>query len=381
MQEKRKNRNGFRQIVMTQGLIVILTIVMTMEAFAGSGEWYSSKTGLYSFQIPDGFSYYSVLESMNQEVFVSDDNKTFNIAYTEEALFGKEMLSLFGEALIESIIKSYTDMGIGIDENDFEREGVFRTEENQRDWCGLNFTFNGLRFHQCITGGDNGCMFTVTFTGMNHEDEQKVLNTFTENTTVQNDDSPAGKEPPETADNMPLSDGSAEYILMDGKMKVEIPSSYDVLCKGNGNYTEEFAASHGTTKDKLDLWLSLQGNDLIAVAPGAMLGKSSDEICIRIKPGKYTGVDNFKDFSDADKKYLADAMISGFSGTDGYQFYDTEDAAYIVFNMNVLGEQLRYATIVDEAMIYIFYESAEGPVTDEERQILQQIVDTVRFYN
>ena len=327
--------------------------------------------------MPEGFRYYTSFDSLKQDVFVGNEGETFNITYVKDlpitgGLLSDDVLPVLADILTESVIQQYIDLDIGLSESDFEREGTFSTEAGDRDWIGINFNASGVRYHQCMTFDGEGNMLMTTFTGMDPKDEETVLNTFNTSLSIQTEDIFG------SSDNRESTSGS-EYTLMDGKMKVVIPPEYDVLIKNTTLITDEIAASHGTSADKLETWLSLQGNDLVAVEKGGLLDGSSDEIGIRIKTGSYEGVDNFKDYPDSLKELLAEPMVSGFQGTNGYQLYETEDACFIVFEPNMLGEEIRYATIVDENMIYLIYKPESGTVTDEMRDTLRRIADTVRF--
>ena len=342
-------------------------------------ERYDSPSGLYSFIMPEGYSFYATYDSISEEIFADADGiRNFNIITVEDALINNELLSIVGDMLLDSVIQQYIDAGLS--GCDFDREGVFETEENDMTWIGLKVSYDGATSHQCMTCDDDSNMFTITFTGMSPEDEQIVLNSFETNALGEQSSSASQEADNEDISASSENDSVMEYTLMDGKMKVEIPSEYNVLIKDKTLITDEIAASYGLTAEKLETWLSLQGNDLVAVENGGQLDGSSDKIGIRIKMGGYEGVDNFKDYPESFKKLTAEALITNFPETNGYELYETENASFIVFETNMLqGEELRYATVVDENMIYLIYNSASGKLTDEMRKTLRQIASTVQF--
>ena len=372
-------------------IAIMAALTIPSEIVAEEFERYDSPTGLYAFTMPEGYSYYTTMESLNQEIFFGRDGiQNFNITYVDNTPISSVLMSMYSDEIMDSIVQQYLDADLGLSESNFVREGVFETEENNRIWIGLKLSIDDRTSHQCLTSGDDGYTFTLTFTDMTSEDEQTVLNSFDAGALYQlgrykKDVMPnAGDEEKNSGNNLVSNENAVdatgtEYSLMEGRMSVVIPAEYDVLVKGQTLISEEIAAAHGTSAEKLETWLSMQGNDLVAVTEGGRLDGSSDEIGIRIKPGSYEGVENFKDFPDDSKKILADAIVSGFQGSNGYDLYETEEACFIVFEANMLGEEIRYASIIDESMIYLIYKPASGKLTDEARTLLQQIADTVRF--
>ena len=368
-------------------MVTFLIALCSQSVFAGADDWFESSTGKYSFVMPEGFSRNTYIEELNQEVFTGTGSENFNIVITENNGIPENMLVLFGDLLIEEVAKQYTELGIP--EDSIEKEGLFTTEENSRKWFGILLDAFGMRMHQCITCSNVGELFTLTFTDMHSEDEQLILNSFDTQLIAapesgsETDPLFSGKEETFADRSQSAQDETIEYTLMDGKMKLEIPDDYNVLIKGETEITDEIASSLGTDKERLDLFLSLQGSNLLAVKKGETLsGGNSGEIHVRIKPDKYEGIDNLADVPELMQTMLAEAMISGFKGgNDEYQFYRTPDACFIVFDfdLNMMGYEARYATIVDEAMIYIYYHVENGEISDQERQMMQDIVDTVRF--
>ena len=359
-----------------------LLMVLCCKSVFAAGDRYESKTGKYSFVMPEGYSA-SSLEGENQESFTGTDGANFNIAVTENSFMTESMMGLVSDQITEEIVNQYK--AFGISEDKIEKEGLFTTEENDRNWIGIALEVFGVKMHQCITCSDKGDSFTVTFTSMDPEDEQLVLNSFETGSAtapesgsatdpvLQNDDA-------DTDQSQSAQDGAIEYTLMDGKMKLNISDEFNVLIKGETQITDEIAASFDTDKERLELYLSMQGSDLLAVRKGESLsGGNSGEIHVRIKPDKYNDISNLADLSELEQNMIAKTLISGFPGIDDYELYKTSDACFIVFEVNMMGNEIRYATVIDGAMIYVFYHLEDGDITDQDRQMMRDIVDTVHF--
>ena len=309
-------------------VLPVSVLLISTNVFAET-ERYDTPSGLYSFIMPEGYSFSAKDDSISQEIFTDAYGiRNFNIITDEHSLIINDLLPIIGDMLLDSIIQQTIDAGYyGCD---FEREGIFETEENGRTWLGLKVIYEGITSHQCITCDDDNNMFAITFTGMSSDDEQIVLNSFETDALGEQ-----GTSALQEADNEDISASSEndlvmEYTLMDEKMKVEIPAEYNVLIKDKTLITEEIAASYGLTAEKLEIWLSMQGNDLVAVEKGGQLDGSNDKIGIRIKTGGYEGVDNFKDYTEPFKKLTAEALIMNFPETNGYELYETENASFIV---------------------------------------------------
>ena len=136
----------------------------------------------------------------------------------------------------------------------------------------------------------------------------------------------------------------------------------------------------GLPQEKVDLLMRLSGRELRAVPVGESLADSKTTLYVRIKPDTYPGLDNLRDLPQGLKDELAAALVSGFPKCDGYEWHSSDCADYIVFETVLTENETRYATIVDDSMIYIILTNSKGKNDEEAHQKLQKIVDTIEFH-
>lgn len=171
-----------------------------------------------------------------------------------------------------------------------------------------------------------------------------------------------------------------KYLLLDGKVSIELSEDeYDVFEIDNTN-NQLALERQGLPQEKVDLLMRLSGRELRAVPVGESLADSKTTLYVRIKPDTYPGLDNLRDLPQGLKDELAAALVSGFPKCDGYEWHSSDCADYIVFETVLTENETRYATIVDDSMIYIILTNSKGKNDEEAHQKLQKIVDTIEFH-
>ncbi len=133
----------------------------------------------------------------------------------------------------------------------------------------------------------------------------------------------------------------------------------------------------GKTKADMDDYMQSVGFSLRAVPVDAEAWGDNFEIRISIQDGKYPQIGNLKDLGDTELSETAAKLLSGFTA-EGYEFYENDQALYIVFDCDMYSPQQRYATIVNGDMIYIFCRS-DTELSDAMRDELRQTVDCFIF--
>lgn len=184
-------------------------------------------------------------------------------------------------------------------------------------------------------------------------------------------------------DSKPESESSSKlrkYLLLDGKVSIELSEDeYDVFEMDNTN-NQLALERQGLSQEKVDLSMRFSGKDLVAVPIGESLSNPKTMFFVRIKSAFYTRLGNLRDLSQEDKDAYADALVSTFSGNEGYEWYSTDYAEYIVFDSTVVENETRYVTIANDNVIYIVLSNSEGKNDEEARRKLQKIVDTMEFH-
>ena len=153
---------------------------------------------------------------------------------------------------------------------------------------------------------------------------------------------------------------------------------YDVLLQDNTD-NQLTLERQGLSQEQADLYMKTSKYDLKAVPVGESFTSSKTTISVNFKPEKYSEIGNLKDLKKEDKDVLANALSSSFRESNGYEWYCTDFADYIVFDTRLAYNETRYATIVDGCMVYIIFSNEERPNDEEQREELRRIVDTVEF--
>ncbi|MER2142641.1 MAG: leucine-rich repeat domain-containing protein [Eubacteriales bacterium] len=180
-------------------------------------------------------------------------------------------------------------------------------------------------------------------------------------------------EPTEQPEAAPPSGQS--YSFMDGRLTVNLdPAVYDVFLQDNAE-NEAVLERQGLTRDKMDAYMQGVDYQLMAVPAGTPFLESDWRFLLHIKAPKYKGIRNLKDFSETEKRLLIDTIVRSFHVSD-WQLVHTDAVDYFVFE--ALGS-VRYATIVDERMIYLYIKAENGQVTDAHREALRAIMEGVRW--
>lgn len=168
------------------------------------------------------------------------------------------------------------------------------------------------------------------------------------------------------------------YTVKSGTYKLSVPSMYDVLIKGQ-DVSEETASSHGVTQGQLSAYISLSFDELIAVSKDEPMS-DCDTIRLKIKEDSYPEIGSLNDYSTFEKRLIADALLSGMVTSDSYELYETDEICFIVFEYGLINPQLRYATIIDGDMIYLYYDAARtGEINEEIEVKLKEIADTFSY--
>jgi hypothetical protein len=157
---------------------------------------------------------------------------------------------------------------------------------------------------------------------------------------------------------------------------VRFSDDYDVFTSDNSDMNEVFERRN-FTKEKMDSWISLSGDELRAIPKSEPLQEPAFLISIRVKSGEeiYEQIGNLSSFTDIDLDYFAEGLLMGFNVVD-YEILKTNGSVFIVFDWDSpTGKQQRYATIINSKMIYL-YSASNDKLTDNNRDELRKVVDS-----
>ena len=186
----------------------------------------------------------------------------------------------------------------------------------------------------------------------------------------------------EIADSGETALAENEYRISDLQAKITVPDTYDVYSTDN-EYTDEMCAQQNLTRKELDEYLELQktlgGVDMFIIPAGQPIATADFKIHIKVKEGKYAGMENLATVSDSEFKLFADTLIQGFGKSVEYTTHTNNAEKWIVFDWKVSEDETRYATVLKESMVYVIGISKTGPLNDAQRAELKNIVNSLKY--
>lgn len=168
------------------------------------------------------------------------------------------------------------------------------------------------------------------------------------------------------------------YELTALNAEITVPEEYSVYALNSG-FTEQMCQKQGIVSvENMTLYLQVCGDEMYILPEEDSFSDPSFIISIRVKEKDY-GVENLKDLNSVDFKLMADSLVAGFSGADGYAIYENDTAKYIVFDCTILEEQCRYATIIDGKMVYFIIKTDGKTAPADHHTRVRTILDTLKM--
>ncbi len=171
------------------------------------------------------------------------------------------------------------------------------------------------------------------------------------------------------------ADGS--YLLPDASLTLRVdPEKYAVLAQNNAADDPSLALL-GYNKAQADNYMLMSNKDLMVIPAGGAIDDLN--ISIRVKPGEYQDVPDLAALSEADQQLWMTTLASSF-GADECFSVQMDSATYCAFDAAIAGQsQRRYATIKNNALIYIWAESTTRALAAPDVETLEEIVNGVTF--
>lgn len=175
----------------------------------------------------------------------------------------------------------------------------------------------------------------------------------------------------------PLKEGNT-YILTALNAEITVAEDYSVYALNSG-FTEQMCQTQGIdSADKMTQYLQLSGNDMYILPREDSFLDPSFVVSVRIKEEDY-GIESFKDLNDTEFDLMAESLIAGFTGSDGYTVYENDTAKYVVFNYTAIEAECRYATILDGKMVYFIVQTDGKTDPADHHERVCAIIDTLKI--
>jgi len=131
-------------------------------------------------------------------------------------------------------------------------------------------------------------------------------------------------------------------------------------------------------KDQATMDLYMQMSNLVFKAAPVDQDLADYSLNIRIKPDRYTDIGSVASLAASDRNTWGAALATSM-GTNDFEMIEINGVCYCVYDYNIIGAQQRYATVYDDDMIYIYLDSKLGALTEEDRTLLRQFVESISY--
>lgn len=181
-----------------------------------------------------------------------------------------------------------------------------------------------------------------------------------------------------------LSTGNSmrEYALQDGPFTVTLDESKHNILVSGMQTSEAAVIRSGIDANTFESYMSIQNRSLMMFGINERVPAEFD-ISIRIKDKKYEDVD-LRKCSTVEAAMILNELYTDFASSaftiSNKEIVTINGVPYLKF-MWMDGSELRYATIVNSDMIYIWATRDNDTVTDDDSALLLQVVESIKYPN
>lgn len=168
---------------------------------------------------------------------------------------------------------------------------------------------------------------------------------------------------------------STEYSIERLNGSIRVPNGYHVFGEDQ-NFTEQMCEDIGVRIENMENAIPmLQGQTLIV--PAGEPYADSVHFYLKVKEKKYDDITLSK-LSISEYNMLASTIVSSF-GVHDYDTVEENGLRFFVFTANQgLGDVLRYATILNGHMIYVYANIGENTLSEQQRSDLEYIAFSIQ---
>ena len=168
-----------------------------------------------------------------------------------------------------------------------------------------------------------------------------------------------------------------EYTIPEGPFTVVLDEAkYNIITSGM-SADDPAVLRSGIPSGMFETYMSLSNTSLIMTDINDAL-PAPFEIDIRVKDGKYDDLD-LREYNAVYANLMLDTIYSSFGDTaSGKEIVNINGVPYLKFSW-LNGSELRYATIINGDMIYIWVNHDAGEVSDDEAALLLEVVKSVKY--
>ena len=214
-----------------------------------------------------------------------------------------------------------------------------------------------------LGAGDDDVTEYIKVTWTSYED---MLALFSPETESQEPDMSTGEEGIRTIS------ARKSYDLVGGRLTVKLDQRiFDAFLKDNTDNRAVLKHQNLSEQEDLDAYVKMLGYEFFAVSTERGYPENELDFIVETPDLVKEGVDDLRTVTD--KKNLAKEIVSDY-GQETYTFYDTEDAAYIVFEN---GDKVSYFTIRGSRTVCLSLRIKYTEINEEHRALMREIMDDV----
>lgn len=173
--------------------------------------------------------------------------------------------------------------------------------------------------------------------------------------------------------------GGDKVYIPEVPAKLKVPKDYDYFFAETPTDSRSLK-NQGLSKSNMDKYMQLSNLAFLALRSDEKFSSNqAAEICIRVKGDKdwYEEIGDLRNLPENEYQEFAQSIASSFVGNTYYDTYETANAKFIVFDC--FGTEIRYATILNDKMIYIYVSDKHSRQCEKYIPALLVIVDSFKL--
>ncbi len=159
------------------------------------------------------------------------------------------------------------------------------------------------------------------------------------------------------------------------KGSIMVPDTFNVYGEGIP-YTDEMCLSQGMDPANTRQALSILDNQIMIILADEQYKDITFKIYIRVKEKEYGDI-TLAQLDQENFDFMADGVTQSF-GVDEYEMVEGNGLKFFAFENDLTENECRYATIIDGHMVYVFAQTGDKKLTDNQRKILEKIALSIK---
>ena len=192
--------------------------------------------------------------------------------------------------------------------------------------------------------------------------------------TTSNPSAKEGSESKTAASPNAKESSGTVYKISALKGSISVPDGYFLFSEEHP-CTNQMCESIGITPENMKLKIStLDGQALIVPSNQSYL--NSAKFYVKVKEKKYESI-TFSRLSKSDADLIASSVVGSF-GVKDYKIVEGNGLRFFVFKYNIVGNNYRYATIINGHMIYVYADTGNNSITTSQISDLESIALSIK---